>query len=426
MILAEELLNLTRQQGINHAEVYQVKSYSRPVCFEANRLKQIESNQSEGIALRLWQNNRPGLAVAYGDFQPEDLIAKAIAISQLNDPQEILLTGDSKMMAIHPSEPADISAMIEKGNHAIDEIRNNYPEAIVNLDLEWEQESTVLVNSHGLHCQQTEISHSASIAVELVRGDDFLEVYDGEYNHQPVSLNQSIQTILQKIRWAEQNASISSQQIPILFTPEGMMTFWETISEALNGKQILDQSSPWSDALGKQVATSNLTITQQPNLKPYDCPFDDEGMPTKTLLLIEKGIASNIYSDLQTAKKLKMPPTGNGFRPSLGTYPTPDLVNLVVEAGSLNQTQLINSLQQGIIVDQVLGEGADISGDFSFNIDLGYLVQQGEIVGRLKDTMVSGNVYQLLKQIIAIGNDRIWSGSVYTPSVIFDRLSVSS
>ena len=84
MILAEELLELTQKKGINEVEVYQVQSYSRPISFEANRLKQIETSQTTALALRLWCNSCPGLAVAYGDFNPEDLISKALAISELN------------------------------------------------------------------------------------------------------------------------------------------------------------------------------------------------------------------------------------------------------------------------------------------------------------------------------------------------------
>ena len=69
----ESLLQLTSHRGIRYAEVYQVTSQSQPVFFEGNRLKQLESCQSIGTALRLWQNNRPGLAVAYGKIEPETI-----------------------------------------------------------------------------------------------------------------------------------------------------------------------------------------------------------------------------------------------------------------------------------------------------------------------------------------------------------------
>lgn len=77
-------------------------------------------------------------------------------------------------------------------------------------------------------------------------------------------------------------------------------------------------------------------------------------------------------------------------------------------------------------MDQILGGGADISGDFSINVDLGYGVKNGVITGRVKDTMVTGNVYQVLKEVIALGNDSRWIDSCLTPSLLVEGLSVNS
>ncbi|MGL5075211.1 MAG: PmbA/TldA family metallopeptidase, partial [Waterburya sp.] len=103
----ESLLQLAISQGASHAEVYQVISESQPVFFEGNRLKQLESSQSVGTALRLWQDNKPGLAVAYGKIEPELLVSKAIALSQLNLPETIELA--PVRQAIYPLTGAKAS-----------------------------------------------------------------------------------------------------------------------------------------------------------------------------------------------------------------------------------------------------------------------------------------------------------------------------
>ncbi|MEJ2048180.1 MAG: metallopeptidase TldD-related protein, partial [Dehalococcoidia bacterium] len=73
------------------------------------------------------------------------------------------------------------------------------------------------------------------------------------------------------------------------------------------------------------------------------------------------------------------------------------------------------------------GQGNILSGDFSGNVLLGYKIENGKIVGRVKDTMVSGNVYQVLNEISAIGNDAKWVGSsVSTPSLYCPSVSVAS
>lgn len=81
-------------------------------------------------------------------------------------------------------------------------------------------------------------------------------------------------------------------------------------------------------------------------------------------------------------------------------------------------------MDDGLIVDQMLGGSAGISGDFSINIELGYRVQKGQVIGRVKDTMVAGNVYTALKQV-ELGSDADWNGSCYTPSLIVEGLSTT-
>ncbi len=82
----EQLLEIALKSGANAAEVYASSSVSRPVFFEANRLKQLESIDSEGVGLRIWKDNRVGLAIAYGAVEPESLVQQAIALSALNEP----------------------------------------------------------------------------------------------------------------------------------------------------------------------------------------------------------------------------------------------------------------------------------------------------------------------------------------------------
>ena len=101
------------------------------------------------------------------------------------------------------------------------------------------------------------------------------------------------------------------------------------------------------------------------------------------------------------------------------------MFNLLIEPEFKSLSDLIASLDHGLIVDQMLGDGAGISGDFSVNVDLGYRVRKGEVVGRVKDTMLAGNVYTALKQLIDLGGDAQWNGSCYTPSLIVGGLSVT-
>jgi PmbA protein len=422
--LAEQLLEISRKSGASHAEVYQAKTLSYPVFFEANRLKQLESSQAEGIALRIWRENRPGLAVAYGQVQPELLVEKAIALSHLNEPETVEIL--PAKTAIYPpvGEKMAVENLVEIGKNTIEILRENYPEVICSGELECETETVSLINSQGLHCEYTDTSISYYFGVNWIRGEDFLEIYDGEYSRNKIDPERVIRSIFQRLEWAKNNVNPPLGKVPVLFTNNAAHLLWGTVSSALSGKRKLEGSSPWTELEGEKVISEQITLSQKPDQEPYSCPFDDEGNFTKDLALITGGKLEQFYTDLATARALKTEPTGNGFRPSLGRYPTPDLVNLIVAPGKGNLPDLISQIENGLLVDQMLGGVKDISGEFSINIDLGYRIEKGQVTGRVKDTMVAGNVYHALKEVVALGADNNWVDSCYTPSLIVDGLSV--
>jgi PmbA protein len=421
----EQLIDLAQKAGANATEVYQSRSLSHPVYFEANRLKQLESNQSEGTALRLWRDGCPGLAVAYGDVDPDILVEKALTLSYLNPSETPELSEPRKAIYPNIGESLPVEKLVEIGKSAIAKIRDVYSDVICTADLSCEQENTLLVNSQGLYCEYTETSISYYLGVEWVRGEDFLGVYEGEYNISQINPDTVIKELLKRLYWAENNIETPLGKMPILFTPNAAPLLWGTVAGALNGKNILENSSPWNNKQGQAVISNCLNISQNPQQIPYICPFDDEGTPTQLLSLITQGTMQQIYCDRITGRALGINSSGNGFRPGLGRYPTPDLVNLIIEPGTGTLEELISQLDQGLLVDQILGGGADISGDFSINIDLGYRIEKGKIIGRVKDTMLSGNVYTALKQVIALGDDQRWNGSCFTPSLVVDSLSIT-
>jgi PmbA protein len=424
--LAEHLLELAMKSGAEAAEVYQSRSLSRPIFFEANRLKQLETSQSEGTALRLWRNGRPGLTVAYGSLEPQAMVERSLALSQLNQPEPVELVAKSESSYPDLGNNVPIEVLVNWGKQAIALVRDAHPDVLCNSDWECDVENTRLVNSAGLDCYYTDTTLSCYMSAEWVRGDDFLSVSDGQTQRNELDPEKLAYQILQRLIWARNNVPAPSSRVPVLFTSKAADMLWGTVQAALNGKRVLEKASPWADGVGKLVVAPSLTLYQDPQAGPYSCPFDDEGSPTNSLVFIENGILQHFYSDRTTGRQLGTGSTGNGFRASLGSYPSPGLFNFLIQPGSASLANLIQQMDDGLIVDQMLGGGSGISGDFSINIDLGYRVQNGQVIGRIKDTMVAGNIYSALKQLVTLGGDADWNGSCYTPSLIVEGLSITS
>lgn len=422
---AEQLLEVAQKSGAEAAEVFQSRSLSRPVFFEANRLKQLESAQAEGTALRLWKNGRPGLAVAYGLVEAQDLVDRAIAISELNEPETIELSPPSQQLYPDVGESVEVEQLVAWGTETIELVRSRYPEVLCSCGWDCEAEMTRLINTNGLDCGYTDTTLSGYLDVEWVRGDDFLNVSDGQTERGTLNPKAIADQVMQRLAWAQTNVAAPIGKVPILFTSKAADMLWGTVQAAINGKQVIEGASPWSDRLGKLVTSEAITISQQPAIGPFSCPFDDEGTPTRPITFIDRGELQLFYTDRTVGRTLGSGTTGNGFRSGLGSYPTPGMFNLLIQPGNRSLLDLIASIDEGLILDQMLGGGAGISGEFSINVDLGYRIRKGQIVGRVKDTMVAGNVYTALKQLIELGGDADWNGSCFTPSAIVEGLSVT-
>jgi PmbA protein len=90
---------------------------------------------------------------------------------------------------------------------------------------------------------------------------------------------------------------------------------------------------------------------------------------------------------------------------------------------------MVEDMKEGLVVEEVIGaeQGNLLGGDFGGNVVLGYKVESGEIVGRVKDTMIAGNVYQVLKELPGIGREARWVGGVlHTPPLYCSGVSVTT
>ncbi len=198
---------------------------------------------------------------------------------------------------------------------------------------------------------------------------------------------------------------------------------------AFNGKTVLEGASPIGNRLGQPVFDEKLWLWDDATIayRPESRPCDDEGIPSQRTPLIEQGTVANFLYDLQTAALAYTRSTGNGSR-GRGGLPSPSPSAFIIAPGKTSFDEMVNDIKEGLVIEQLMGatQGNILGGDFSGNVLLGYKVESGKIVGRVKDTMVSGNVYQVLKQI-AIGSEAKWVGSsLKTPPLYCPSLSVAS
>ena len=198
---------------------------------------------------------------------------------------------------------------------------------------------------------------------------------------------------------------------------------------AFNGKAVLEGASPLRDKLGKQVFDKKLSLWDDATVAygVGSYPFDDEGVPSQRLPLVTNGVIANFLYDLQTAALAGTRSTGNGRR--AGGFPSPSISSIILGESNVSFQAMVKDMKEGLIVDEVMGAGQGnlLGGDFGGNVLLGYKVQNGEIVGRVKDTMIAGNIYQVLKELLGVGQETRWVGGILqTPPLYCSGVSVST
>lgn len=434
----EQLMEAAQAAGAEAIEIYWFASHSRPVTFEGNRLKQLEQLESSGIALRVWQDGRCGLAVGCGPIDIDYLVEKAIALSTLSQPTEILLAEYSPPTWNLSPPDITVEILVEMGKAGIEQLRAIQPDVICNGELSYSADTTGLMNSRGLQCQFVDFNTDGYLGVEWVRGEDFLEVDSGQsISPRPEGAEGSlqpqlwVQAIHRRLQWGQQVVEVASGNYPAIVLPTAVAMLLDSVIEALDGRQLSRKASPWWDKQGARIATPDFCLTQMPLLGSYGVPFDDQGIATQSLDFIRDGVMQQGYCDLRFARKLGVEPTGNGFRGGLNSYPEPALFNAVLPCPSRSFPELLERMDTGLLIERVMGNCGDVSGEFSVSVELGYWVENGEIVGRVKDVMLAGNSYDLLHKIDAFGaapdgltsDGRDWAGAYCVPAVLVSELA---
>jgi PmbA protein len=219
---------------------------------------------------------------------------------------------------------------------------------------------------------------------------------------------------------ARRKAAVSTKLLPVIFTPHGVASaLLSPLVLAFNGKTVFEGASPLRDKLGKQVFDRKLSLWDDATVayRVGSYPFDDEGVPSQRLPLVASGVVTNFLYDLQTAALADTHSTGNGKRAG-GGFPGPAISSVVLEKGDMSFQAMLADMKEGLIVEEVIGaeQGNLLGGDFGGNVLLGYKVENGEVVGRVKDTMIAGNVYQVLRELLGIGQEPRWVGGIlHTP-----------
>lgn len=431
---AEAILSLAAGR-FDEAEVYQEESETLSVKFEDNRLKEVTTRQRRGVGLRCILRGRIGFASTTDLRDPARLVQMAAASAKFGDEAKFALPGQPQRLSrAETYEPAmlsvDAERMVEMGGEGLEASRQANDDYLFAAGLSRSVGSQRILNTSGLDFEYRSSGMSASVEVQLVNDDGMLMIYEYKSWGRPFdSIMDITRTTLDKAAKALTVVPAKLEAMPMVFVPKALGNLFMPLAVAINGKNVQKGASVLRGRIGERVLDERITITDEPavDYAPGSCPIDDEGTPTRTRPLFQDGVLKTYLADLQTAALLGIEPTGHGFR-GYSSRPAPSDTNTLVEAGDTPYEEMIAGTKRGLIVDETLGSGQSnmLAGEFSVNVALGYLVEDGRIAGRVKDCMVAGNVYETLDRVEAIGAEREWLGSNCAPAIMVGGLKLAA
>ncbi len=220
--------------------------------------------------------------------------------------------------------------------------------------------------------------------------------------------------------------TVATQQVPIVFCPEIARSLVGHIFEAASGSAIYHQSSFFTGKLGQQVAAPAITVIDDGTIVGGfgTSPFDGEGLPTRRTVIVENGVLKNYLLNTYMGRKLGMPSTGNASRGLAGT-PGIGSHNLFLEAGAMTPEELLAAIPSGLYVTELIGQGVNmVTGDYSRGAS-GLWIEDGKLTYPVEEITIAGNLKEMLMSISAIADDLVFRGSVASPTLRVDGMTIA-
>lgn len=428
-----DILKQLKQQA-EQVEVLNLQDEKTTVEYEANQLKTCTVAETKGTAVRVIRNGRLGFAASTDSTLMDKLAANALESASYGDKAPFSFAEPQTASAVRTFDKAvaelPIPRLVEIGKEILDLILPVEPEARCNVSVERSIVSADIRNDRGLNVSFQNSPLSIGVEISRVEGDDVLILYDqiGTTIWDDDYL-EFARRMVEKLKMARTITSIKPGKMPVLFSPSGSLALGFPLSQALNGKEVYKGTSPIALKVGEKLFDDKITVADDGTLdgKFASASFDDEGVPHRRNLLVENGVLKGFIYDLKTAAQSGVQSTGNASR-GLFNPPNPSFSNFILQAGQTPLKDMLAGIDEGIWVEDLLGlgQGNTISGAFSNPLALAFKIEKGEIVGRVKDLSIAGNIYDLLKDVSAVSRESQWVYSTFqAPYILLPEMNVA-
>lgn len=317
---------------------------------------------------------------------------------------------------------SDNEKLFERCKELLKDITERYPKIIVEqMIVKHKEICSVYANSNGVLCSE----HCGYYNVDLMysghEGDKASSFFGGGFKTETLdkpfiefaTVDKDLSDVEKQIETSPVDGKFEGV---MLLPPSSLSEFvYYTLSNFATDGALLQGTSPWKDMLGQAVADPSITVSSSPLDERIVCGdrITGEGFISENYDIIKDGVLNQFALSLYVANK-------TGLKRALN-----DSMSLVIKPGDKKIDDIISSIDKGIIVGRFSGGQPASNGDFSGVAKNSFLIENGKITKALSETMISGNLAEMLKNVYAISDDQICDGGSVLPNIAFNGITIS-
>ncbi|MBW9261876.1 MAG: metalloprotease PmbA [Candidatus Thiodiazotropha sp. (ex. Lucinisca nassula)] len=427
----EELLDEAKRQGASAAEAAVSSDAGLSVTVRLGETETIEHTRDNGLGVTVYFGHRKGSA-STSDLSPQaikETVEAACNFARYTSEDDCAGLADPSLMATelpdldlyHPwnqsvEEAIELAIRCETAARESDDRIFNSEGATLNSH----NGLQVYGNTHGFIGGYPSSRHSLSCAVLGKEGESMQRDYWYTLARKSEQLDraESVGEMAAKRTVARLNGRrIKTQQAPVLFQADVAVGLLRSFVGAIRGSSLYRKASFLLDQLGKPVFPSFINIHEDPLLSGglASCAYDSEGVATSRKDFIQNGVLSSYVLDSYAARKLGMQTTGNGG----------GVRNLRITSGDQDRQGLLKSMQRGLLVTELMGQGVNmVTGDYSRGAT-GFWIENGEIQFPVEEITIAGNMKEMFLGLQEVGSDIETRSSVQTGSWLIDNMMIA-
>jgi TldD protein len=424
--LLSDVLKKTLSQGGDYADVFVERRFSTAVSLEDDKIEKVLAGMDAGIGVRLVVGSMTAFAFS-NDFSRGTLMgiadtlrtaARELLRGNAAEPVlnlKVLRPTISSIIRLHPDTVSlsEKVALVKRGNG----VARGFDASVRQVHVVYRDavQSVKIVTSDGVVAEDERVYTTAMVHVVAGENGTIQTGYEpvGGLVGYEIFESVPIETVAQKaadraVRMLHARRAPGGRMPVVISSEAGGTMIHEAIGHGLEADLAQQGLSIYSGKRGQQVAAPVISVVDDATIpnKRGSFAFDDEGAPSRRTVLVENGVLKSFMYDRYTAMVDKTVSTGNGRRESYEHKPIPRMTNTFIVPGGADPETIVRSVPRGLFVKKMGGGQVNtITGDFVFEVQEGYLLENGQVGELVRGATLIGNGPEVLQSIDMVGSD---------------------